>query len=77
MSSILASWPFQRVKSHQPRQRPVDAGRGNFDLVIAFDRVFGFDEIQQRMGKLAAAFHIHAAVGRSAMICKRLVLRRP
>ena len=45
------------------RQRPVDAGRRDFDFVIACDGVFGLDEIEQCMGKLGAAFHIHAAVG--------------
>src|SRR5665213_119078 len=46
-----------------PRQRPVDPRRGNLDLVIAFDGILGFDEIEHGVRKLTAAFHIHAAVG--------------
>ena len=71
-SSILASWPVQRAKSTEPCQRPVDAGRGNFDLVVAFDRIFGLDEIEQRMGKLAQPSTSMLPSGRSAMICRVL-----
>ena len=44
------------------RQRAVDAGRRHFQIVIAFDRVFGFEEFGQRAGQFRAIVHIHRAV---------------
>ena len=45
----LVAGPAREI--HRPGQRPVDAGRGDFDLIFAFDRVFRLDEIQQRMAR--------------------------
>ena len=48
---------------HQPGQRPVDAGRGDLDLIIAFDRVILLEEVEQGVGKNGATLDIHAAIG--------------
>ena len=57
----------------EPGQRPVDAGRGDFDLVIAFDRILGLDEIEQRVAKAWRSLpHPCCRPARSAMICSVL-----
>jgi hypothetical protein len=50
-------------KIHQPGEWSVDARRGDFQLIVAFDRVFRLDEIEQHTREGGAAFHVHAAVG--------------
>ncbi len=57
-----------------PRERTIDPGRGDFDLVISLDGVLGFDEIEQRVRKLGAPFHIHAAIRPLGHDLQRLVL---
>src|SRR5215471_4043004 len=47
---------------HQPRQRTVDTGRRHFEFVLALDRVFRLDEVQQRVAERRAILHIHRSV---------------
>ena len=57
----------------ESRQRPVDAGRGDFQLVIALDRVLAFEEFRQRVAERRAIFHVHAAVFAFGHHLQRLV----
>src|SRR6185437_671963 len=47
----------------QPGQRPVDAGRGHFQLEIAAHRVLALDEVEQSAAQLRAILDIHGAIG--------------
>jgi hypothetical protein len=55
-------------------QRPVDAGRGHFEIVLAFDGVLRIEEFRQCPRQPGAIFHIHQPVGALGHDLQRLSL---